>query len=66
MGTSSSAILVLLGQINQLSVQTFWVAHTVDQFRQFGQDIDRQGLIVRNISQLKFNFLLLYDEMYLL
>jgi hypothetical protein len=46
MGASSTAILVLVGQFNQLSVQTIRVAHTFDEFRQFGQDIDRQGLIV--------------------
>jgi hypothetical protein len=46
MGASSTAILVLVGQFNQLSVQTIRVAHTVDEFRQLGQDIDRQGLIV--------------------
>lgn len=54
MGASSTAILVLVGQFNQLSVQTIRVAHTFDEFRQFAQDIDRQGLIVWNI-QFKLN-----------
>ncbi len=59
MGTSCSAILVLLGQINQLSVQTIRVVQSVDEFRQFGQDIDRQGLIwAKYTPQFKFSFLL--------
>jgi hypothetical protein len=59
MSASCSAILVLVGQFNQLSVQTIRIAHTVDEFRQFTQDIDRQGLIMRNVPQFKFCFLLL-------
>ena len=59
MCTSCSAVLVLFGQIGQLSAKTIRIAHGVDQFRQFSQDIDRQGLMwwqrnVVNINKASF------------
>ena len=59
MCTSCSAVLVLFGQISQLFAKAIRVSHRVDQFRQFSQDIDRQGLMwwqrnVVNINTASF------------
>jgi hypothetical protein len=40
MGSSCSALFMLVGQINQFAIESIRIAQRVDDFRQFGDDID--------------------------